>query len=102
MVLDDGKFYTMFRVRYIGEALEPDQDDELYDTYGRHLLIKKSQVLKEYLDKENESYQKIKADIEDRLSDVSDGKKEKLLSRIGEIEKVLSLNERAQKYYTEV
>ena len=52
MVLDDGKFYPMFRVRYTGEALEPDQDDELYDTYGRHLLIKKSQVLKEYLDKD--------------------------------------------------
>ena len=102
MVLDDGKFYPMFRVRYTGEATQPNQDDELYDTYGRHLLIKKSQVLKEYLDKENESYQKIKADIEDRLSDVSDGKKEKLLSRILKINKVLSLNERAQKYYTEV
>ncbi len=102
MVLDDGKFYPMFRVRYTGEALEPDQDDELYDTYGRHLLVKKNMVLKEYLDKEKDSYQKIKSDIESRLAEVSDGKKEKLLSRIGEINKVLSLNESAQKYYTEV
>lgn len=64
MVLDEGKYYPMFKVQYMGEDYKLPNDDkwnyedqdtmEMLDAYGEKLISNKNAVLKEYLKWEQE------------------------------------------------
>lgn len=52
MVLEDGKFYPMMKVKPVGrqECVKTDTDEQqLWDAYGEYLLKQKHPVLKQYL-----------------------------------------------------
>ncbi|MBR4084264.1 MAG: SAM-dependent methyltransferase [Lachnospiraceae bacterium] len=62
MVLEDGKFYPMMKVKPIErlERLKEDTDEQkLWDTYGEYLLKEKHPVLKQYLLKAKEQAQSL-------------------------------------------
>ena len=88
MVKEEGKFYPMMKVT-TGESR---LDEPWFYEYGRELLVEKHPVLKEYLEKENATYHDI-------LQKLKKGESQSQRERIVEIEKCLSINEKALCYY---
>jgi tRNA (adenine22-N1)-methyltransferase len=87
MVLEDGKFYPMMRVRFSQETGDISYTDvEL--RYGVKLLADKNEILLKYLDKERDTY----TDIYRHLTESRSGSNE---VRIKEIEYILECNHMA-------
>lgn len=96
IVEEDGKYYPMMRVHYEGaQAYESSPEEELFQTYGRMLLIKQHPVLKEYLLRERSAYQK----IAERLDQGSRSAEQ--AARREEILAVLERNHTALSYYSQ-
>lgn len=85
MLVDAGKFYTIIKA-VKGE--ESDPYSEIEYIYGRYLLNEKDAVLKEYLEKENNKFQKIR--------DVMLEKKSK---EIEQVKKILEYNRKGREVY---
>ncbi|MCM1220120.1 MAG: class I SAM-dependent methyltransferase [Lachnospiraceae bacterium] len=56
-VCEDGKFYFAMKAVYAGQELPA--DDELYDLYGKLLLLGKHPVLKQYLSKQRQAVEEL-------------------------------------------
>ena len=95
MVLEDGKFYPMMRVRYTGAFSTPDDVElwKLSDLYGGLLLKNGHPVLKTYLKKEN----KVLTDIEKGLK--NQPASEKIRERLTEVKEALRYNQTARDRY---
>jgi len=93
MVLEDDKFYPMMRVAYQNAVDTECAENLLFCRYGKHLLEQKHAVLKEYLEREERLY----AGILGNLSQSAGSEKTK--ERMAEVEEVLHLNGKAQKYF---
>lgn len=85
MIFEDGKYYPMMCVstQRLGEAFLEKENQELFDTYGEHLLTEKNPVLHQFLQFEQEHYQQI-------LSKLPTESK-----RYEEIKEILQLNKQA-------
>lgn len=92
MILEDDKFYPMMRVVYQNVRDTESAECPLFCHYGKLLLEQRHPVLKEYLEREKKLY----TGILEKLSRNADSEKTK--ERMAEIEEVLQLNEKAQKY----
>ena len=75
MIVDAGKYYVVMKWKHC-ENIVPYTDTELY--YGRLLLRNNDSVLKDYLIKERDNYNKI-------LASISDNGKENVVARRKEI-----------------
>jgi len=61
-VYEDGKFYFAMKAVYVGQELSAGQEpveNELYDLYGKQLLLKRHPVLKQYLLKRNRTVEEL-------------------------------------------
>ena len=85
MLVDAGKFYTILKA-VKGEETEPYREIEY--RYGRCLLNEKNAVLKEYLEKENNKFQKIR-----------DVMLEKNSKEIEQVEQILEQNRKGREVY---
>lgn len=93
MVLEDEKFYPMMRVVYENVIDTEKAENLLFCRYGKHLLEQKNEVLKQYLEREENLYAGILGNL--TRTAVSEKTKE----RIAEVEKMLRLNREAKKYF---
>ena len=61
MVKDEGKFYPMFLVTYVGSVNNDCANDlqEIYDYYGQYLIDNRNEVLLEYLDYEKDILEEV-------------------------------------------
>lgn len=92
MVLEEDKFYPMMRVVYQNVRDTENAECPLFCRYGKLLLEQRHPVLKEYLEREKKLY----TGILEKLS--QNAGSEKTRERMAEVEEVLQLNDRAQKY----
>jgi len=90
MVYEDGKYYPMMKIVHGVMNLTRDIDF----IYGPYLLGNKSQVLKQFLDKEDDTLQKIAKQISEAGSDLS-------ASRQDKIKQEMCFNKLARKEYEE-
>ena len=92
MIFEEGKYYPMMKVIPASEQVPGDvtpEEQELWDTYGKLLLKGKNTVLQQYLEHS-------KGYVETLINNLKEaGADEK---RIAELEKELSLIQRAQEY----
>lgn len=95
MVLEEGKFYPMMKVRYTGTFSTQDNVEllKLSDLYGGLLLKNGHPVLKTYLEKE----QKILFDIQSNLK--KQPSSEKISARLQEVKEALKFNQIAMETY---
>lgn len=93
MVLEDEKFYPMMRVVYENVIDTKNAENLLFCRYGKHLLEQKNEVLKQYLEREENLYAGILGNL--TQTTVSEKTKE----RIEEVEEVLRLNREAACYF---
>lgn len=89
MVEEEGKYYPMMRVASGTMNLEKDYFYE----YGKILLIKRNQVLQEYLIREYGNLEKIKNELQQ-------GATPKQKQRLMEVEQLINLNQEAQGYFS--
>ena len=93
MVLEDEKFYPMMRVVYKNVIDAENAGNILFCRYGKHLLEQKNEILKQYLEREENLY----AGILGNLTQTSVSEKTK--ERIEEVEEVLRINRDAKGYF---
>lgn len=92
MVLEDGKFYPMMKVKpmELQDCLRSDgEDQELWDTYGEYLLKEKHPILRQYLLKGKEQAQSLLQHLKEKAT---------ASERILQIQKELELLEKAMGY----
>lgn len=94
MIYEDGKYYPLMRVVPRQQGAETDNFEEISDTYGEILLIKRHPVLKQYLDFQNEKL----TGLLQELTELSTGS-EKSRKRVDEVKKELLLNQLARERY---
>lgn len=92
MIFEDGKYYPMMRVRFIGDIAK-EEPSEWECRYGNLLLEQGHPVLKEYLERER----RIQEELLARLKQTA--QTPEIMRRIGEVEHTLELNERALGYW---
>lgn len=92
MIFEDGKYYPMMRVRFVGDIAE-ETPSEWECRYGKLLLEQGHPVLKEYLERER----RIQGELLARLAQTA--QTPEIMRRIGEVEHTLELNERALGYW---
>lgn len=96
LVEEDGKYYPMMRVHYEGaRAYGFGPEEELFHTYGRMLLRERHPVLKEYLLRERNTYQKICEKLKQGKQSASQA------ARREEVLAVLGRNTAALSYYSQ-
>lgn len=93
MVLEDEKFYPMMRVVYENMIDTEKAENLLFCRYGKCLLEQKNEVLKQYLEREENLY----AGILGNLTQTAVSEKTK--ERITEVEEVLRFNREAKGYF---
>ena len=93
MVLEDEKFYPMMRVVYENMIDTEKAENLLFCRYGKYLLEQKNEVLKQYLEREENLY----AGILGNLTQTAVSEKTK--ERIAEVEEVLRFNREAKGYF---
>lgn len=92
MVLEDGKFYPMMKVKpmELQDCLRSDgEDQELWDTYGEYLLKEKHPILRQYLLKGKEQAQSLLQHLKEKAT---------ASERILQLQKELELLEKAMGY----
>ncbi len=90
MVKDEGKYYPMMLVRRGAQEMWTDAEYR----YGRHLIREKNAVLREYLQKEEQTYRKIFAGLEGKTGDHIARRRQELtemLEQIGAAERSLGM-----------
>lgn len=90
MILEEGKYYPMMRVRYDSRMVESMNECQL--RYGRLLLEQRHPVLQKYLMQEAQVQQKILNNLIDMPS-----KNDKILERIVQLQQELALIDEVQK-----
>ena len=96
LILEDGKYYPMFRVVSGTEHYEDhDEAAAVYDAYGRQLLEERHPVLYEYLKREEE----IALGVRERLLGSPNREEERVRRRISEVEEELERIGKAFLFY---
>jgi tRNA (adenine22-N1)-methyltransferase len=114
MVLEDGKYYPMMRVRYASHAFSAFEDSadilqgavdaaqdsatvsqELALRYGALLLAGRHPVLFSYLKKEQQTYRAIRANLEQSLPS------EKNKARIHQVDEIIRYNKEALRFFAD-
>ena len=71
MVLEDGKFYPIMKIKKGSEPEASQEERRLFDRYGRILLEKKHPVLFRFLEREKELYGQILEGLAEQTTDKS-------------------------------
>lgn len=87
MVLEDGKYYPMMKVKPLSCCDYPSGDFTVEEIYGPKLIEKRHPVLLRYLDKKYEELNLIKKQILDNMDD-----SERMQKKLDEIENLIKLN----------
>ncbi len=83
MVLEDGKFYPIMKVRRIASSEQISHEDcRLFDRYGESLLRRRHPVLRLFLEREEQVYREILEELKKQIT-------EKAKNRIEEIEEIM-------------